>query len=282
MEATQYITLHSQDGQLTREPGFLRFGMDTNLRDVSCVEWLTMEAEPSHSDAIVISNANSHLHFSEGLDLFCAKLPCGEYTEGSLLLALEAAMACARPVATTTVAPSPTNVYSFHNQSGRLVVTARGSKPFALHVFQDTVKILSLRPLNPLEAHVTFWSPVPEPMAKGTAIEIARPGCHPFVAQVLYTVGTAMIIRCFHPHMPGHEVTADHRWIIRSMGGDTGLPRLLGLGVTDLTSWTPLKLVQSSNVMMPGQRLIVGVQSPHGRGSASPFSRKYLLKKKGI
>lgn len=295
METTQYITLHSQDGRPSLDPGFLRFGIDSNLRHVSHVEWLTMEVEPPPSeDRVVILEGNSRLHFSEGLDHFCAKLPLGEYTEADLLSALAAAMACASCVTGTgpsSLSRRPHNTYACRKQSGRVVISAVGVggsssnpgsptlvRPFAVHVFDNVVKVRGLRPLNSMEAHVSFWWPgAAEPMAKGSVIEVCRPGQQPFVAQVLYAAGTAIMIRAFHALMPSVDVVEHDEWRIRPLGTTanmkSGLPRLLGLGMVDLVSWKPLRVVQSCLLPPPQEqqqqqqqqhRMLVGLQSPHG------------------
>jgi hypothetical protein len=262
----QHLTLNSQDGQPTNDPGFLRFDIDSSLCNVSSVEWLTMEVHPTSptdADAVVVTPTNRHLHFSEDLDHFCATLPCGEYTEVHLLAAVEAAMACATPVVAGVAGAAPQNTYRVRRHGTRVGVSTRGSRPFALHVFHERLPIRSLRPLNSVDAHVTFWWREPEPVAKGAIVEIARPGGHPFRAHVLYTVGTAMMIRAFHPCLPDRDVPEDSQWTLCPIGGDSGLPRLLGLGPKDLASWTPLSVAYASPVTGPN-RMLVAVEQPHG------------------
>lgn len=267
--AVTHITLDSQDGIPTHEPGVLRFVIDSTLRHVSDIEWLTFEVQANH--ALTIDARSDKLFFSEDLRFFTAVLPHGSYTAESLQAAIQAAMACATD---RVDGQGPRNRYEVRmlRDSNRVCIAADGTVAFALHNFQDLVKIGSLRRMGADEAQITFLSSTPEPMARGSLIEIFHPGSLPTMAQVLHAVGTTVLVKALQGPVLEQDVAGEGAgWTLRPLCHATALPELLGLGETDLRSSLPITIVSSSSPLLGKgitnlQKTLmhVGVDSPHG------------------
>lgn len=267
--AVTHITLDSQDGVPTHEPGVLRFPIDSMLRHVSDVEWLTFEVQANH--ALTIDATSDKLFFSEELRFFTAVLPHGSYTTESLQSAIQAAMACATD---REDGQGPRNRYKVRMlaDSNRVCIAADGTVAFSLHNFQQLVKIRSFRRMGNDEAQITFLCLLSEPMARGSIVEICRPSTSPTTAQVLHAVGTTILVK----RLEGRELDQDvveeaEGWTLRPVCHTTLLPELLGLGDRDLRSSLPITIVASSSPLLGKgitafQKTLmhVGVDSPHG------------------
>lgn len=271
---TFHITLDSQDGVPTPERGVLRFTMDSVLRNISNIEWVTLEVQENH--ALTIDDKSDTLYFSEELRCFKATLPHGAYTCASLHAAIETAMCCATDVV-DALNEGPRNAYSVRvlQDSSRLCISSDGSVPFALHNFQDILKIRSLRRLGPFEAQVTVLYHDSEPFARGNILHIFRPGTAPIHIQVLHAVTNVVLVRLLAKSPSSdfdRDINSEHEgWTLQAVCHGTTLPDLLGLGPKDLRSNSPIPVVQSSSPLLGNtgtavdtKTMHLGVTCPHG------------------
>lgn len=267
-----HITLDSQEGVPTPERGGLRFAIDSVLRNISSIEWLTFEVQENH--ALTIDEGSNALYFSEDLRCFKATLPHGSYTCPSLHAAIETAMCCA----TDVVDPSndgPRNGYKVRllQDSSRLCISSDGSVAFALHNFQDMLRIRSLRRLGPNDAQITVLHHDTEPLARGSLLNMYRPGLPSVRVQVQHAVGHVVLVHW----SDGGAVdisdinTEEEGWTMQAIAQGTTLPELLGLGPKDLRSNLPIPVVHSSSPLMGNtgtpvdkKTMHVGVAFPHG------------------
>lgn len=249
-----YLTLDSRDGEPSPTAGVLRFRLDSPLRQVSRVTWLTLEMRSQHT----IDLDGETLHFSEELRFFEAVVPRGSYTLHSLQVAVAAAMASARA---REDGRGPSNEYEVRllADSQRVSIAAKaGTVPFVIHLFGDVVKVLSLRRMAGGEQwQITFLSSHASPMLRGSVVEICCPSSTPVVAKVLHALGTMVVVSLLEGACL--EETADE-WTMRPCSTGSLLPELLGLGVVDQKSSTPMGILSWSGF----PACCVSTQGPHG------------------
>ena len=271
---TSYVTLDSQDGCPTSEAGVLRFPIDSVFRNVSEVEWLTMEVQSNH--ALTIDAASSTLYFTEDLKFFKAQLPYGHYTCQSLCKAIEAAMCCATDVLVPE-SEGPRNAYSVRmlGDSSRLSISSSsdGGVPFAVHTYQALMKIRSLRRFGTEgTTQITVVHHETEPMARGSVLQVFRPAMLPVMVQVIRAVGNVLLVRPVGGEVFDQDVNGeDEGWSLKAICQDTSLPDLLGLGTKDLRSSQPIHVVSSSSPLLgtaatalSERAMHVGLACPHG------------------
>ena len=266
--ATSYVTLDSQDGCQTSEPGVLRFDIDSVYRNVSEVEWLTMEVRQNH--ALTIDGGSSTLYFTEDLTFFRAELPHGSYTCQSLCKALEAAMCCATDVLCPE-SQGPRNGYSVRmlGDSSRLCISSDGTVPFSLHTYHTLLKVLSVRRLSAKEVQMTIACHEAEPIARGSVLHVFRPTILPATVQVIHAVGNVLMVRDVEGALDLN--TKSEGWTVQALCQRTSLPELLGLGGVDLRSSQPIQVMSSSSPLLgtagtaiQERTMHVGLACPHG------------------
>lgn len=253
-----YLNLDSQDGVWEGAAGTMRFPLPSALRNVCEMEWLTFEVQQDH--ALTITEKTNVLYFSEELVFLRAVLPCGSYTQESLQGAIESAMACAQEFS-TKYHRGPKNTYFVRlmEDSSRLCISSNGVVPFAIHNFQEHVKVTSFRSLGSDKAHVEISTVETDPLARGAMVELLHPSVVPIKAQVLHSVGRTLLVQLFGSDGWPNEL---QQWSLRSVGHESVLGDLLGLGPRDLKSNGPIKVLHSSNALC--SQLHLGMDAPHG------------------
>jgi len=158
----------------------------------------------------------------------------------------------------------PSNRYEVRllPDSSRVCISGRGPQAFAVHAFRESVAVQQVRRLVQGDWQVTFFSPLQEPMARGSLVEVFVPSAPATTAQVLHASGTMVVVRRLEgPElMSSSSSSSSSDWTVRPFSYRTVLPELLGLGDQDLSSSARLPIVACSGL----EGFHVGTRGPHG------------------